>query len=198
MFKVRAKRGENGTYDLSYGKGSKKLSAILVNDSDENLPWAFTPRGTGIRYQTKRDAILAWESGAKSEYGGTSSVEATTQNDGCDRRTAAVSDSAPAGGDDWTWAQAFARVANHPKPLTASQRHDLKLLLNRLLADEVKPTPAIPPPPVVKFPPPPAFKPAVKPAIAVAAPAVASVSQIANASQDGFKAHAIGLPVIAG
>lgn len=65
MYKTRATRRDDGNYDLSYGKGSKKLTALL---SQVNGQW-FTGGSYELRAETKREAIAEWSKWAVTSYG---------------------------------------------------------------------------------------------------------------------------------
>lgn len=69
MFIARFKRREDGGYDASYGKGSKKLSAVIMQ---EKGTWAVTQgHGDGVvrAYQKLGDVKNAWGASAESSYG---------------------------------------------------------------------------------------------------------------------------------
>ena len=73
-YKVRVTRSTGtdgkptGGYDLSYGKGSKKVTASL--DTLSNGMWAVTMGGEkGGEHKLKRDAVAEWEEWVIKNYG---------------------------------------------------------------------------------------------------------------------------------
>lgn len=78
-YKAKATRNDDGSYALSYGKGSKKLTAMLVLD---NTVWAVKGEGFPLELEnTKREAIAKWGEWAASSYEGSASGSATAGDD---------------------------------------------------------------------------------------------------------------------
>lgn len=69
MYKVRANKREDGGYNLSYGKGSKKIECCTRKDPSNNDKWFVN----GIGYFTKLgDLKTAWGKWAAEQYNGSS------------------------------------------------------------------------------------------------------------------------------
>lgn len=78
MFKLRSHRREDGGYDLSYGKGSKKLTAVCQqSDGYWHLTEGF---GAGISTPAVKYGAVKeeWERRAVASYGGSGAVEEQT------------------------------------------------------------------------------------------------------------------------
>lgn len=135
QYKVRAHRRDDGGYDLSFGRQSKALTSTVTRIGKE---WIL---GNGQAFPSKAEALETWGVWVAENYksgnggGGTSPETPDTSSE-------ALVDFAPVTAEDEdygiTWAQAFARLANHGKTLTTGQRSDLMLMLNRLIALPIK------------------------------------------------------------
>lgn len=69
-FKAKATRRGDGEYDLSYGKGSKKLTGTLSQKAGK---WYYAVTGLEHAdgpFKQKRDAMSAWGNWASRAYGG--------------------------------------------------------------------------------------------------------------------------------
>lgn len=70
MYKVRAKRREDGSYDLSYGKGRNKVQALTKKDPSNNK-WFVDVVG---HYKKLGELKTAWGKWAEARYHGSSGV----------------------------------------------------------------------------------------------------------------------------
>lgn len=64
-FKAKAKQRKDGNYDLAFGKGAIKLTAVL-----EKVDNKWRVQGTDAKPKLKREALEEWGEWAESTYGG--------------------------------------------------------------------------------------------------------------------------------